>query len=152
MESNQTSGVNIGGFVPIETYKNKSTDQIPSTEGLEEHVNYTMKILPTVVKTLEEHFPFVASIVSLVGYIVISAFGHMDSLGKYIGYTLFLLFVYFLYRLSQLKNKTEFNFSKTNVFFIFGFIVLLIVFIIQNVNIFLSLLSQSLSFFKQTKK
>ena len=152
MEPNKTSGVNTSGFVPIETYKNKSTVQIPLTEGLEEHVNYTMKILPTVVKTLEEHFSFVASIVSLVGYIVISAFGHMDSLGKYIGYTLFLLFIYFLHKLSQLKNTTEFNFLKTNRFLIFGFIVLLIIFIIQNVNPFLSLLSQFLSFFKQTKK
>ena len=152
MEPNQTSGVNIGGFIPIETYKNKTTEQIPSTEGLEEHVNYTMKILPTVVKTLEEHFSFVASIISLVGYIIISAFGHMDSLGKYIGYALFLLLIYFLYRVSQLKNKVEFNFSRTNWFFISGFLIILTIFIIQNFNLLLSLFSQFLSFFKQTKK
>lgn len=152
MEPNQTAGVNTGGFVPIETYKDKSTPQLTSSEGFENPANYTMKILPTVVKTLEEHFSFVASLVSIVGYIVISSFGHMDSFGKYLGYFIFLILIFFLYRFSQLKGKIEVNLSKTNWFFVSAFIILLIILIIQNNNLLISLITQFINIFKQTKK
>ncbi|MFA5062202.1 MAG: hypothetical protein WC526_03580 [Patescibacteria group bacterium] len=78
-----------------------------------------------IFEKLEEKLPFTIVLLSLIGYVVISAFGQMNNLKKYGGYLLFLMLLFIFYK-SQVKkndreNKQNYRF---NWFFIIGFIIL----------------------------
>jgi len=81
-----------------------------------------------IFEKLEEKLPFTIVLLSLIGYVVISAFGQMDNLKKYGGYLLFLilLFIFYKSQVKQSEQESKQNY-KFNWFFIVGFVVLLAV-------------------------
>jgi len=68
---------------------------ITSTNKIEEYSKY----LPGALKAIEERFSIFFVAVGLVGYIIISAFGKMDSLGKFLGYIVFLSLCWLYFQL-----------------------------------------------------
>lgn len=67
---------------------------------------------PKLFQYLEEHFSFSASILSITGYVIIAAFGSMQTLGQYLGYILFLGGILFVY-----------NFNKKNIRWLYFFMI-----------------------------
>ncbi len=66
-------------------------------------VEKTAQYLPLALKAIEENFAVSFSLIAVVGYIVIAAFGKMDTLKKYIGYLLFLTLSVCVYKLATTK-------------------------------------------------
>lgn len=79
-----------------------------------------------IFEKLEEKLPFTIVLLSLIGYVVISAFGQMDNLKKYGGYLVFLILLFIFYKSQAKKTEQENKLNyKYNWFFIAGFVVLL---------------------------
>lgn len=56
-----------------------------------------------VLEIIEQKFSIIVSLISVIGYIIISAFGKMNSVKKYFGYLLFLIISFGFYKLGKLK-------------------------------------------------
>ncbi len=132
---NQEGGTKSGGGT--------SSDDWTSRKGLGGGDNYGIQYVPSLLAHLEEKLPFTTMLVSLVGYIIISAFGQMSSLKRYLGYLGFLVLVYAFYKAQLPTTKIAFSAitKKINSFFIVGFFTLLAVLVIAVVFNWGSLLS-----------
>jgi len=134
MEDNSTKGVDIesGGFISTESNKKGETpSEFPGGDV------HGFRYVPTLIKSLEDHFPFTALIVSIGGYIVISSFGGMSSIGEYLGYISFLFISFIFYKYLQSEERN----NKWNIFFGIGclmFFVLLISINFNTINIWLN--------------
>jgi len=128
MEDNTTKGVGAKteGFIPVGSGGDDSTNTVDYAGG----DTYGLRYASTLVKTLEEHFGLTALVVSIIGYIVISAFGHMSSVGEYLGYILFLVTSVTLYRFSE-SDKVVGIIQKL---YIFGFFALLFYILLSNLD------------------
>lgn len=114
----ETKGISdTSGFKPV-----FSSEKNPTLSKEEDAPQGQMKYLrdvPQVLQTLEERFPFTAIIISVVGYITIAAFGQMNSLGKYGGYILFLIFTFGIYKNLYWKKVSDTEEKKS--FYKIGF-------------------------------
>jgi len=95
----------------------------------------TARNIPKIFKELESNLPFTVMIVSIIGYILIASFGQMDSINKYFGYLLFLVLMFFGYKILK-YNKFSFwkviTSKKVNRFLLILLIVSVIFILIQN--------------------
>lgn len=75
--------------------------------------------IPRALEAIENRLPLVFSLGGIVGYIVISAFGKMDSLRKYLGYLSILFFGMLSYRLlkKEINNSTAVIFLLVAIIF-----------------------------------
>ncbi len=126
MDTNQTTGVdtNPDSFISIDSSNKEKTQSVDFSGGGDSH---GLRYVPTLIKSLEEHLSFTALLVSVIGYILISAFGKMDSIEKYFGYIAFLFFSFFFYKFL----KTNIKITFWNKFFMCGFFILLIIFLLK---------------------
>jgi hypothetical protein len=133
--NNQTKGVdtNSQGFISVDS---NSKTETKSSEFLGGD-NHGLRYIPTLIKSLEDHFSFTALLVSVVGYILISTFGKMDSVEKYFGYIIFLIFSFFLYKFLNSNMKITF----WNKFFMYGFFILIILILLKYLTIIKSYIS-----------
>lgn len=68
-----------------------------NTKGTTGENNIPWSWVPNFVGKLEERFAFSATIIALIGYIVIASFGEMKTFGQYFGYIFFLILIYLFY-------------------------------------------------------
>lgn len=66
-------------------------------------VERTAEYLPLALKAIEDKFGISITIIAIVGYIIIAAFGKMDSMKKYLGYIFFLAICLSIYKLTTTK-------------------------------------------------
>lgn len=144
----ETQGAIPGGFIPVTPPNEPETS---ADKGDEQYDKPWISQIPRVLKSLEENFSFTAVLVGIIGYIVISALGHMDSVNKYFGYISFLLISFLMYKLlGRNKIKVEADFKNINWFIFFGFIVMVGIFLIEHKIILMSASNFIISVF--TKK
>lgn len=102
-------------------------ESVDTTEGINEFQKgkesdrLGFSHLPVLLRHLEDNATFSLTAFSLVGYVIIAAFGEMDSIGKYIGYLLIILFTISIYKFLQ----TDFDSKKSKIFFVPGGLVVI---------------------------
>lgn len=142
-ESNATKGAgkDAGEWsdLSVNSNENFGTDVFEEKSGKSVYSDF-IKYGPKFLKELETNFAFTAALISIIGYIVIAAFGQMNSEKKYFGYLFFLLIIFIFYRLLKkifiIKHQT-------------WLIILLIVIITcQNFKLFSLLFSKVVELFK----
>jgi type IV secretory pathway VirB2 component (pilin) len=74
--------------------------------------------LPRLFQYLEGHFAFSAALLSIIGYVVIAAFGQMQALGQYFGYIIFLAIVLFVYTPEKTEKRWKYLFIITAIILI----------------------------------
>jgi amino acid transporter len=114
------------GFVPATGGVADKGTQSTSSSPPEVTKYDAIKYIPGVLGYLESKFSFTAILLSLIGYIVIAAFGQMNSVGKYFAYILFLLVLFSFYKYSE--REEDFNSEakrkvSISYFLLIGFIV-----------------------------
>lgn len=126
MDTNKTTGVdtNQDDFISIDSNSKEKTQLLDFPGGGD---NYGFRHIPILIKFLEEHLSFTALLVSVIGYILISTFGKMDSIEKYFGYIIFLIFAFFFYKFLNSSFKITF----WNKFFMYGFFIFIIIFLLK---------------------
>lgn len=138
-----TEGSGEGGYVAVEVQgsagkfpSNVETQKDVSSKGSTawDFANNPGKLFESV----KEHFPTVAIIVSLVGYVLIAAFGHSGmSIGGFVMYLTFLIFLYLSNGLLAAPIAVQEGFRSLNRLFVMGFFALLLVVFLQNKNLIL---------------
>jgi Na+/proline symporter len=126
MGPNQTTGViNTGeDLIPVGANdKAKNTASVPSSTPSIPYSTMVGDAIP-LLRSLEERFPFTASLISVIGYITIATFGQMNSLANYGGYIIFLLLILGVYKAFTKQSVEE---EKKKSFYKNAFFILLMV-------------------------
>ena len=132
MNDLQTQGALADSFISIETKDDNKTQSSVGTQGQDP---WGVRNLPFLLEYLESRFTFFASLVSVVGYIIISAFGSMENIGQYFGYIFFLFLVYVFYITTQRGGLFKIT-TKTTWLWIFGILSLtfFVFILVQNIS------------------
>ena len=123
MENNGTKGIlSTEGFQSVNQETGSTNTQFynEKTESGDDHLG--IRHWPRLFQYLEEHFSFSASLLSIVGYVIIAAFGSMQNLGQYLGYIIFLCGILFVYNFDR-KDKRWIYFFIATTFLLIGIIV-----------------------------
>lgn len=96
---------------------------------------------PKILGHLEEHFPFTASLVVVIGYVVIAAAGSMENLGQYLGYLLFCALT-FLYYLISTRQKIDVEGNKRSKLIVVVALILLTIVLVQNKEVIVGILQK----------
>lgn len=84
---------------PVVRIPDQGTSLTANSGTVSAKVEDAARYLPAALKSIEDNFPVSFVVLCVAGYILIAAFGKMDTLGKFIGYIVFLLFAAFGYKL-----------------------------------------------------
>lgn len=84
---------------PIFTFPSEGEATAISSNKMEEYSKYLVGAL----KAIEDRLPIAGALVIVIGYVVIAAFGKVDSFWKYIAYISILLFAYLFYKIKTAK-------------------------------------------------
>lgn len=135
MENSDTKGVGVSnsGFISTKTSSGGETSNTQPF-STNENDKYGIGQVPGLLKHLQGSFSFSAVLLSLVGYIVIAAFGQMNSIGKYIAYIGFILMLIIFYKSSETINAGKKNFGKYAL--IIGLIAAVLFILISNFSFF----------------
>ena len=117
-----------------ESYKDKKTDSISEKTKDLDWKTSVVKDGAKLFAVLELNFAFTASLISVVGYIIIASFGEMNSVKKYFGYLFFLIFVFLVYKLSKEKIISV-SYKDINKFLLYISLFFLLIFLFQNFDI-----------------
>ncbi len=103
MDDYGTKEISNEGFVPISSDKRNPDVTVPfsDSQGGDQH---GIRYVPTIIDFLEKRFTFSAALISIIGYVIIAAFGEIRSLGQYVGYAFFLGAVFLIYRGTELEK------------------------------------------------
>lgn len=91
-----------GPTVGTQTDEKEFNETVVKNESKTKGNNWIGDVLtgaPEFLNKLEKNFPFTSTILGLVGYIVISSTGNLDTFGKYIMYFVFLSLLFFIYKI-----------------------------------------------------
>lgn len=122
MEDGGTKGISsTEGFKPLDqTFESQPT----SSEGVPRSGDpFGFQHVPTLMQYLEDHSAFTAVVLSIIGYVVIAAFGGIKTLGQYLGYIIFLSGACFVYFVDKQKTRWLYGFMLLTVILIIGIIV-----------------------------
>ncbi len=120
----ETRGAMSGEFQPLnQNEDDTSPDTEANTPKISVHDPLGVSHWPGFLKYLENNFAFSAALLSIIGYVVIAAFGAMASLGQYLGYILFVCGVVFVYNLNK-RDKRWLYFFIIVCILLAGFIVI----------------------------
>lgn len=136
MDSESTSptqGSNQEGYIPVSSSADIRRE--PSTTEISERDKFGIQYIKPLLESLQDNLAFTGVLTGIIGYIIISAFGHMDSMSAYFRYVIFLLLNFVLYKFLA-KNRIEIDFKNINLFLILGFLTLLVFIIIEH-NLFI---------------
>lgn len=129
----KTQGAFTDEFIPIEERNDGKTGT--SGPGYQVSDPIGLRNIPFILDYLETHFVFFGSLLSVIGYVVIAAFGSMENIGQYFGYIFFLFLVFIFYSINQkvsfLKGMSSHKWVW--VLSLFSFILLLII-LVQNLH------------------
>jgi hypothetical protein len=123
------------------------SDDIETTQSPEDEskpsdwLTSRAKELGSFIVALSEKVAFVGLIIAIVGYIIISSSGEMNSTGEYWRYIVFLFISFLFYKLFNIKTL-PFKLEGINTRLMIIIILLIIVLIVSNREIILWLLSQ----------
>lgn len=110
--SQETKGSTTDVYIPVQSDVATKTDsQIETPQSNDIH---GIQYISPLLKSLEENLSFTAILISIIGYIIISSFGHMDSVAKYFGYIVFLFGTFILYKLIG-RNRVQIDVDFKNV-------------------------------------
>lgn len=107
MDENTTKGVAdiTQGFQSVNASdSSKGTGFSDKTVGVEND-RLGIRHWPGLFDYMESHAPFTAAVLSILGYIVIAAFGSMETLGQYLGYIIFLAIIGYIYNFNKKEGK-----------------------------------------------
>lgn len=110
--SQRTEGSTPEGYISVNP--NTATKTGSQIETSQPNDRFGIQYISPLIKSLEENLSFTAILISIIGYIVISSFGHMDSIAKYFGYIGFLFGVFILYKLMG-KNRIQIDIDFKNI-------------------------------------
>lgn len=125
MDENGTKGIHdTSNFQPIDqtggfTQTSFSNDEYPISG--EDRLGF--RHLPKLFQYLEEHFLFSALLLSIIGYVVIAAFGSIKTLGQYLGYIIFLCITMSIYNIDK-KNQRLIYFLLISIFILLAIIIM----------------------------
>jgi len=126
-----TQGAAKKGFVSVQPDKDEPTKTDENSESVQSREDrYGIYGIPKAVKALEEHSAFTGSIIALIGYIVIAAFGRMTNFADFERYVLFLFLVFILYR--ALKIRLQDFVMKKKDWILLGICVILLIILLYN--------------------
>jgi hypothetical protein len=138
-DSTLTRGSDEGNFVEVDTAQkppaNFSTGGQQDVPAKTSGSNWGDLLANSghFLKSVEEHFATFAILISLVGYVLIAAFGGAGmSLSGFILYVVFLGLLYIAHSTLSEPALIKQGFASLNRFFIFGFFVLLAIVLFQN--------------------
>lgn len=126
--TNKTEGTGVNDWGRDEEINNKD-ENFSDSKTTGSPIADAMNNTPQLLKKLQENLPFTMMIISVIGYVVIAAFGQMDTFKKYIGYCIFLTLIlstYFLFENNLFKK------IKINKVMLFLFLITITVIITQN--------------------
>jgi len=98
-----TQAVNTEGFISVSPDKEKPTQSDEEKENSSSTKNKWVEPIPKAVKALEEHSAFTGSMVALIGYIIIAAWGRMTNYADFVRYIVFLGLIFILYRALKVR-------------------------------------------------
>lgn len=123
MENSGTRDISKEGFVPITSNTGKPTtvSEYPDTNlGGDQH---GIRYIPSIIDFLEKRFAFSAALISVIGYVIIAAFGEIQSMGQYLGYAIFLGIVLLVYKSNEMK-KLHLVLSVVSVLLLIAIVIL----------------------------
>lgn len=132
--TSSTQGSDQAGYIPVSPTSDSKKGST-STETQNSGDKFGLQYIKPLIESLQDNLAFSAVLLNIIGYIIISSFGHMDNVGAYVRYIIFLLLNFALYKFLG-KNKIEIEFKNINMFLIIGILVLLIFVLIEH-NIFM---------------
>ncbi len=127
--TSSTQGSDQTGYIPV----SPSTDSKGSTSTETQNSNdkFGIQYIKPLIESLQDNLAFSAVLLNIIGYIIISSFGHMDNIGAYVRYVIFLLLNFILYKFLG-KNKIEIGFKNINLFLIIGILVLSVFVLVEH--------------------
>lgn len=122
MENSYTEDIATSrGFVPISSDTNQEVSKETSGTDYSGGDMHGLRYVPTLIKSLEEHFSFTALMASVIGYIVIAACGQMNDAGKYFGYVFFVFSSFVFYKqLNTGEKLSRWTYFLIGIVFIIG--------------------------------
>ncbi len=135
--SQETKGSTTDVYIPVQSDAATKTDSLLETPLPNDR--FGLRYISPLIKSLEENLSFTAILISIIGYIVISSFGHMDSVAKYLGYVGFLFGTFILYKLiGKNRIQIEIDFKNVNkVLFIVT--ITLVIFLLVEHSVFITM-------------
>lgn len=97
-EGGFTSAKNVAGE------KDADTDSGSGGVSTSSEDKYGLRHVPRVVEMLEDRFAFTAVLFSIIGYIAVASFGHLENFGSYLRYLIFLTMMFILYKFLHLQR------------------------------------------------
>jgi len=149
--TDQTKGVNFGeqdsGFTSLEPSKTIETTVNGGKDSLNNGFTERLKDVGSVILAFADKVDFAALIVSVVGYIVISAFGGLKTVGEFFRYLLFLGLAFVIYWVisASKSEKVKFSSERTHQVLIAIIVVLMIVLAATNLDFLTWLWSELIS-------
>lgn len=129
-----TQGSDQGGYIPVSSGVDSRNSPI-SAESKTSGDKFGLQYVRPLFESLQDNLAFSAILINIIGYIIISSFGHMDGIGNYVRYVIFLLLNFILYKFLG-RDKLRVDFKNINLFLILGLLILLIFILIEH-NIFI---------------
>lgn len=122
MDENGTIGIaDTEGFQSVNQEQGLSKTSFSGEQSSSGDDRLGIRHWPRLFEYLENHFSFSASLLSIIGYVIIAAFGAMSTLGQYLGYILFLCVIVFIYNLDKKDRKWLYFFMAVTIVLI-GFV------------------------------
>lgn len=114
MEENGTKGIlSTEGFQPVNQEQSSAQTTFYNDENKSSEDRLGIRHWPRLFQYLEEHFAFSASLLAIIGYVIIAAFGSMENLGQYLGYIVFLCGILFVYNFEKKEKRWLYFFIIT---------------------------------------
>jgi len=143
------------GFGPIKLLEKPNDSLIQDGTSVDEppgiNPNYPQwneRFWGSLYELLEKKLPFTIILLSLIGYVVINAFGQMGDFHRYGRYLLFLALLCFFYKHQTKKRQNEnTQYGAFEWFFIVGFVALfgiLMLLIIYNWQFIISVIAKTM--------
>lgn len=109
MEENGTKGIRNPdeGFQPVTQELGVDKTSRQNSLDMSGGDRLGIKHWPGLFKYLEDHFAFSASLLSIAGYVIIAAFGAIQTLGQYLAYILFLCGVAVVYNFDKIEKNRK---------------------------------------------
>lgn len=122
MDEQKTKGISdIGGFQSVNSGENSGGTFYDKSVS-EGNDRLGIKHWPSLFSYMESHSSFSAAVLSVIGYVIIAAFGSMETLGQYLGYIIFLSIIGFTYNFNKKGGKYLYLFIAV-ILLLIGFIV-----------------------------
>lgn len=136
--NNITESIDISRKDEFTSAKNITGGKATDTDGGSGSVStsgedkYGLRHVPRVVEMLEDRFAFTAVLVSIIGYIVVASFGHLENFSSYLRYLIFLVMIFVLYKFLHLQKIELRQAEKINKLALAVLIILAVIITVEH--------------------